>query len=120
MIFRLRPADDSRAAAERADEASRRLLEQVNGHQRVVLSSTVVDDRCTLRVCVVSHRTHHDRITEALQIITAEAKRHTTAQRSPATCDAQSCPVSNDLSPAQTCDLGRPDQLRRADAGNPG
>ncbi|QQM46348.1 pyridoxal phosphate-dependent decarboxylase family protein [Streptomyces liliifuscus] len=78
VIFRVRPANDSQAAAERADEASRRLLERINGHQRIVLSSTVVDDRYTLRVCVVSHRTHHDRITEALKIITAEAKRHTT------------------------------------------
>ncbi|MER5757566.1 aminotransferase class V-fold PLP-dependent enzyme [Streptomyces sp. NPDC002088] len=78
VIFRVRPADGSRAAAERADEASRRLLERINGHRRIVLSSTVVDSRYTLRLCVVSHRTHHDRITEALKIITAEAKRHTT------------------------------------------
>ncbi|MGW2360054.1 pyridoxal-dependent decarboxylase, partial [Streptomyces phaeofaciens] len=77
VIFRVRPADGSRAAAERADEASRRLLERINGHRRIVLSSTVVDSRYTLRVCVVSHRTHHDRIAEALQIITPEAKRHT-------------------------------------------
>ncbi|MGW4077484.1 pyridoxal phosphate-dependent decarboxylase family protein [Streptomyces asiaticus] len=74
VIFRVRPADAGRAAAEPADEASRRLLERINGHQRIVLSSTVVDDRYTLRVCVVSHRTHHDRITEALKIITAEAR----------------------------------------------
>jgi aromatic-L-amino-acid decarboxylase len=74
VIFRVRPADGSRAAAERADEASRRLLERINGHRRIVLSSTVVDGRYTLRVCVVSHRTHHDRITEALKIITAEAR----------------------------------------------
>ncbi|WP_267882704.1 pyridoxal-dependent decarboxylase [Streptomyces sp. NRRL S-813] len=80
VIFRIRPTDGSRAAAERADEASRRLLERINGHRRIVLSSTVVDSRYTLRVCVVSHRTHHDRIAEALRIITAEAKRrHTTA-----------------------------------------
>ncbi|MFB6672117.1 pyridoxal phosphate-dependent decarboxylase family protein [Streptomyces sp. NPDC056390] len=79
VIFRIRPADDSQVAAEQADEASRRLLERINGHQRIVLSSTVVDGRYTLRVCVVSHRTHHDRITEALKIITAEAEHHTTA-----------------------------------------
>ncbi|MFC8539104.1 pyridoxal phosphate-dependent decarboxylase family protein [Streptomyces sp. NPDC057249] len=73
VIFRVRPDDSSRAAAERADEASRRLLERINSHQRIVLSSTVIDGRYTLRVCVVSHRTHHDRIAEALDIITAEA-----------------------------------------------
>jgi aromatic-L-amino-acid decarboxylase len=80
VVFRVRPADGSRAAAERADEAGRRLLEQINGHRRVVLSSTIVDNRYTLRVCVVSHRTHRDRIAEALDIITAEAK-HLTAAR---------------------------------------
>ncbi|UXY24135.1 hypothetical protein N8I84_39685 [Streptomyces cynarae] len=74
VIFRIRPADGSRAAAERADEASRRLLKRINGHQRIVLSRTVVDSRYTLRVCVVSHRTHRDRIAEALKIITAEAR----------------------------------------------
>lgn len=78
-IFRFRPADGSRAAGEQADEASRRLLERINCHRRIVLSSTMVDGRYTLCICVVSHRTHHDRIAEALKIITAEAKRHATA-----------------------------------------
>ncbi|MDX3568656.1 hypothetical protein [Streptomyces sp. ID05-47C] len=72
VIFRVCPANGSRAAAERADETGRRLLERINIHRRVVLSGTLVDGPCTLRVCVVSHRAHHDRITEALQIITAE------------------------------------------------
>ncbi|MGC0397512.1 glutamate/tyrosine decarboxylase-like PLP-dependent enzyme [Streptomyces sp. SAI-126] len=62
-IFRVRPAGGGPAAAELADEASRRLLERINGHQRIVLS----------------HRTHDDRIAEALDIIIAEVKRHTTA-----------------------------------------
>ncbi|MFD3307197.1 pyridoxal phosphate-dependent decarboxylase family protein [Streptomyces sp. NPDC058694] len=74
VIFRVRPADAGPAAAELADEAGRRLLERINGHRRIVLSSTVVDGRYTLRVCVVSHRTHQDRINEALQIITDEAR----------------------------------------------
>ncbi|MDX2546833.1 pyridoxal phosphate-dependent decarboxylase family protein [Streptomyces sp. WI04-05B] len=79
VILRVRPADGSRAAAERADEASRRLLERINGHRPIVLSSTVVDGRYTLRLCVVSHRTHYDRIAGALKIITAEAERRTPA-----------------------------------------
>ncbi|MFG2275812.1 hypothetical protein ACGFNY_39370 [Streptomyces chartreusis] len=78
-IFRFRPADGSRAAAERADETSRRLLQRINSHRRIVLSSMAVDNRHTLRLCVVSHRTHHGRITEALKIIIAETKRHTAA-----------------------------------------
>ncbi|MEU5282386.1 hypothetical protein AB0G87_39130 [Streptomyces asoensis] len=74
VIFRVRSADASPAAAELADEASRRLLERINGHRRIALSSTVVDSRYTLRVCVVSHRTNQDRITEALETIAAEAR----------------------------------------------
>ncbi|MFD1548018.1 pyridoxal phosphate-dependent decarboxylase family protein [Nonomuraea guangzhouensis] len=77
VIFRHRPADDSPAAAEAADAASRRLLERINGHRRIVLSSTIIDGRYTLRVCVVSHRTHQDRIDEALKIIIAEARADT-------------------------------------------
>ncbi|WP_249416764.1 aminotransferase class V-fold PLP-dependent enzyme [Streptomyces sp. TS71-3] len=72
VIFRIRPADGTRAAADRADEASRRLLERINAHRRIVLSSTVVEGRHTLRVCIVSHRTHRDRIDEALEIIATE------------------------------------------------
>ncbi len=74
VVFRYRPADDSRDAVERADAASRRLLERINGHRRFVLSSTVIDGRYTLRLCVVSHRTHQDRIDEALDIIVRETR----------------------------------------------
>ena len=75
VIFRVRSVDGSRAAVERADEASRRLLERINAHRRFVLSSTAVDGRYTLRVCIVSHRTHQELITEAVEIITAETAR---------------------------------------------
>jgi aromatic-L-amino-acid decarboxylase len=75
VIFRIRHADGSRAAVERADEASRRLLEGINAHRRFVLSSTVIDGRYTLRVCIVSHRTHQELITEAVEIIRAETAR---------------------------------------------
>ncbi|MEV4335091.1 aminotransferase class V-fold PLP-dependent enzyme [Streptomyces sp. NPDC049597] len=75
VIFRIRPKDDSPSAADRADEATRRLLERVNAHRRIVLSSTVIDGRYTLRICLVSHRTHRDRIIEARDLITAEATR---------------------------------------------
>ncbi|GLW35601.1 L-2,4-diaminobutyrate decarboxylase [Actinoplanes regularis] len=74
VAFRYRPTDCSRRAAELADAAGYRLLDRINGHQRVLLSSTVIDDRYTLRVCVVSHRTHRDRIDEALDIIISETR----------------------------------------------
>jgi aromatic-L-amino-acid/L-tryptophan decarboxylase len=39
------------------------------------LSSTVLDDRYTLRISVLSHCTHRDRIEEAVEIIRTEAAR---------------------------------------------
>ncbi|MFD1518868.1 pyridoxal phosphate-dependent decarboxylase family protein [Pseudonocardia yunnanensis] len=75
VIFRIRPTDGSRAAAERADEASLRLMDRINAHRRFVLSSTEIDGRYTLRICIVSHRTHQELITEAVEIIGGETAR---------------------------------------------
>jgi aromatic-L-amino-acid/L-tryptophan decarboxylase len=50
-------------------EADRRLLDLINASKRVVLSSTVVQDRFTIRACILSHRTHRDRIEECAQIV---------------------------------------------------
>ncbi len=58
--FRLRDGDD---------EANRALLARINASKRVFLSSTVLDGRFTLRVCIVSHRTHRDRIDECAALI---------------------------------------------------
>jgi aromatic-L-amino-acid/L-tryptophan decarboxylase len=66
LAFRLR---------EGGDEDNRRLLERINGSRRIFLSSTVLDGRYTLRISVLSHRTHRDRIEEAIEIIEAEAAR---------------------------------------------
>ncbi len=77
VTFRVRPRDHTPAAIERADRASRRLLDSINACRRVALSSTVIEGRYTLRVSVVSHRTHRDRIDEALHIIATETSRIT-------------------------------------------
>lgn len=73
VVFRVRPDDDSPAAARRADEASRRLLDRINASRRIFLSSTTIEGRYTLRMCIVSHRSHADRVAEAVDIITAAA-----------------------------------------------
>lgn len=62
VAFRLAGGDDA---------ANRALLGRINASQRVVLSSTLVDGRFTLRVAVLAHRTHRDRIDELLSIIDA-------------------------------------------------
>jgi aromatic-L-amino-acid/L-tryptophan decarboxylase len=51
------------------DETNRRLLEEINASKRVFLTSTRVDGRFTLRVCILSHRTHRDRVEECIEII---------------------------------------------------
>ncbi|GIJ47857.1 L-2,4-diaminobutyrate decarboxylase [Virgisporangium aliadipatigenens] len=77
VAFRCRPTGDGPDAVARADASSRRLLARINAHRRFVLSSTVIDGRYTLRVCVVSHRTHEDLIDEAIDIITEEVQKIT-------------------------------------------
>lgn len=51
------------------DDATTRLLEAINASKRVFISSTFIDGRQYLRACVMSHRTHRDRIDEAIEII---------------------------------------------------
>jgi len=55
------------------DETQKRFLERINASKRVFLSSTVVDGRYTLRACIVSHRTHKDRIEECIEIVSRAA-----------------------------------------------
>ena len=58
--FRLRDGDDA---------ANQRLLSSINDSKRVFLSSTVIDGRFVLRACILSHRTHRDRIDECIDIV---------------------------------------------------
>ncbi len=65
VAFRLAGADDAANAA---------FLERINAGRRVFLSSTMIHGRHTLRACIVSHRTHRDRIDECIEAIRAAAK----------------------------------------------
>ncbi len=58
--FRLRGADEA---------TNQRFLEAINASKRVLLSSTKVHGEYILRACIVSHRTHRDRIDECIQIV---------------------------------------------------
>ena len=64
-----------RFRSEDQDEANRRLLEGINASKRVFLTSTRVDGRFTLRVCILSHRSHRDRVEECIEIIRRAAAR---------------------------------------------
>ena len=62
--FRLSGADDA---------ANQAFLKRINASKRVFLSSTLIHGRYTLRVCIVSHRTHLDRIDECIEIVSKAA-----------------------------------------------
>jgi aromatic-L-amino-acid decarboxylase len=64
LAFRLAGADD---------ETQKRFLDRINASKRVFLSSTVIDGRYTLRICIVNHRTHKDRIEECIEIVSRAA-----------------------------------------------
>jgi aromatic-L-amino-acid decarboxylase len=52
-----------------------RILDEVNRSKRVFLSSTTVRDRHTLRIAILSHRTHRDRVDEAVDLLEKAAKQ---------------------------------------------
>jgi aromatic-L-amino-acid decarboxylase len=60
VAFRMHGGDEDR---------SRQLLERINATKRVFLSSTLIRGEYWLRVCIVSHRTHVDRIDECAAIV---------------------------------------------------
>ncbi|MFC5154470.1 pyridoxal phosphate-dependent decarboxylase family protein [Streptomyces amakusaensis] len=68
VAFRYLPEDGD------ADLFNQRLLQRINDSKRVFLSSTNLDGHFVIRACVVSHRTHRDRVEEALRIIKGAAR----------------------------------------------
>lgn len=50
---------------------NRQLLSRINARQRVMLTATMLGGRFALRICVVSFRTHRDRVEAALEDIRA-------------------------------------------------
>ncbi len=51
------------------------VLRRVNGRGRVYLSSTMIRGKVTLRICVLSFRTHEDRVDDALDALDEEVAR---------------------------------------------
>jgi aromatic-L-amino-acid/L-tryptophan decarboxylase len=60
LAFRLRDADE---------RAQRELLTLINASRRVFLSSTLIRGEYWIRACIVSHRTHADRVDECAAIV---------------------------------------------------
>ena len=57
-----------------ADAAGADLLRRVNARRRVFLSSTTIGGRYVLRICVLSFRTHMDRMRDAVSALKEEAR----------------------------------------------
>jgi aromatic-L-amino-acid decarboxylase len=69
LAFRLEPPGTSEAER---DRLNREVLARVNARQRVFLTGTVLpDERFVLRICVLSFRTHRDRMEMALEDLRA-------------------------------------------------
>jgi aromatic-L-amino-acid decarboxylase len=68
VAFRLRASE---AEAERLGPELQR---RVNARRRVFLSSTRIGGRYALRICVLSFRTHEDRVRDAAQALREEAR----------------------------------------------
>ena len=67
VAFRLR------APADEADRLGPQLLRRVNDKKRVFLSSTTLRGRYALRLCVLSFRTHQERVEDAVRALRQEA-----------------------------------------------
>src|SRR5262249_44555039 len=59
------------ASGAEVDARSRRLMAAVNQKQRVLLTGAVVQGRFVIRICVLSFRTHQDRMEAALADVRA-------------------------------------------------
>jgi len=71
IAFRLRPAGKTDGAG---DDLTRRLLERVQARDRIFMTATTLAGAYALRLCILSYRTHAERVEEALEIIRHEAE----------------------------------------------
>lgn len=67
VAFRYRPSNGD------PESFNRHLLDRINQSKRVFLSSTMIEGRFIIRACILSHRTHRDRVEEAAEIIRSAA-----------------------------------------------
>ena len=68
LAFRVRREGQSEAEV---DALTRRVIAAVNVRQRVFLTGAVVKGRYLIRMCILSFRTHKDRVDMAIEDITS-------------------------------------------------
>ncbi len=74
VAFRLHPPGAGEAEL---DELNREFLDRINARRRVYLTATRLRGRFAIRICVLSFRTHRDRMEQALEDIRAAAGERT-------------------------------------------
>lgn len=62
-----------RLGGDAGEDRQAEFLRRINASKRVFLSSTRIHGRYVLRICIVSHRTHRDRIDECVEIVAKAA-----------------------------------------------
>jgi aromatic-L-amino-acid decarboxylase len=75
FVFRVGPSRGESAAE--LDARDRRLLREINRRQRVFVTGTMVHGRFVVRACVLSFRTHADRIAMLIDDVRAALARVT-------------------------------------------
>jgi aromatic-L-amino-acid decarboxylase len=78
LAFRLAPPGP---AAERLNRLNRDWLARTNARRRVYLTGTLLGNRFVLRICVLSFRTHRDRVEQAIEDLRAAAAEALAAWR---------------------------------------
>jgi aromatic-L-amino-acid decarboxylase len=72
LAFRLAPPGLAGGAA--LNRLNRDWLARVNARRRVYLTGTMLGDRFALRICILSFRTHRDRVEQAVEDLRAAAR----------------------------------------------
>lgn len=68
VVFRVsKPGLDE----QRLNQINRKVLDGINGRKRVYLSGTMLGERFVLRICVLSFRTHRERVAMAIEDLRA-------------------------------------------------
>ena len=71
LAFSARPPAGHRLDA---NAFSAEVMKRVNARKRVFMSSTSIAGRYLIRICVVSFRTHEDRVRDAVEGLIEEAR----------------------------------------------
>ena len=77
VVFRLAPPDRGEGEL---NDLNRQLLDGINRRKNVYLTATTLEDRFALRICVLSFRTHRDRMEQCIADIRHAVAEVTAAQ----------------------------------------